>query len=84
MSTINKQTLTLSNFVHDAVEKYLAQMEGHNPVNIYPLVLQEIEVPLLKVIMRHVNNNQSRAATILGLSRGTLGKKLKQYKIKDK
>jgi Fis family transcriptional regulator len=38
-----------------------------------------VEVPLLQATLRHTNNNQSRAAELLGINRGTLRKKLKQY-----
>jgi Fis family transcriptional regulator len=43
------------------------------------MVLEEVEPPLLRAVLRHTRNNQSKAARMLGLSRGTLRKKLKQY-----
>jgi Fis family transcriptional regulator len=43
------------------------------------MVLAEVEAPLLKEIMAYTNNNQTRASVMLGLNRGTLRKKLKQY-----
>jgi Fis family transcriptional regulator len=45
------------------------------------MVLGEVEKPLLEVIMKHVKGNQSNAAKTLGLSRGTLRKKLKIYRM---
>ena len=39
----------------------------------------EVEAPLLATVMEHANGNQTRAAEMLGLNRGTLRKKLKQY-----
>ena len=47
--------------------------------NVYDMVLAEIEEPLLKTVMAYTRDNQSRAAILLGLSRGTLRKKLKIY-----
>ena len=47
--------------------------------SVYKLVLADLEIPLLETVMRFTRNNQSEAARILGLSRGTLRKKLKQY-----
>ncbi|MCL4165133.1 UNVERIFIED_CONTAM: hypothetical protein GTU68_007432 [Idotea baltica] len=41
--------------------------------------MKEVEAPLLKVVMRETNQNQSTAAQVLGLNRGTLRKKLKEY-----
>jgi len=34
---------------------------------------------LLEAVMRYADGNQTRAADMLGLNRGTLRKKLKQY-----
>jgi Fis family transcriptional regulator len=57
----------------------IAQLGDTVPSNIYELVLAEVEAPLLEEVMRKVRNNQTRAAIIMGISRGTLRKKLKQY-----
>ena len=43
--------------------------------------MREVEEPLFKVVMNHVEGNQSRAAIILGINRGTLRKKLKEFGI---
>ncbi|MCL5974465.1 MAG: hypothetical protein M1270_01290, partial [Gammaproteobacteria bacterium] len=42
-------------------------------------LMTEVEVPLLQAALAHTHGNQSRAAEILGINRGTLRKKLKQY-----
>ena len=47
------------------------------------MVLDEVEQPLLEVVMRHCGGNQTRAAQILGINRGTLRKKLQQYHLDD-
>ena len=49
--------------------------------DLYHVVLNEVEPAILNVVMEHVAGNQSQAATMLGISRGTLRKKLKQYKL---
>jgi Fis family transcriptional regulator len=64
-----------------ALTNYFSQLEGYDPVNLYEMVLEEIEVPLFNAIMHYVNGNQSRAALLLGISRSTLRKKLHQYNI---
>ena len=61
--------------------KYLKDLDGETPSNLYEKVLYEIEKPLFSTIMDHCENNQSKAATCLGINRGTLRKKLKQYEI---
>ena len=69
--------------VRQAIENYFLQLKGEVPKNLYDLVLAEVEEPLMRAVMEFTNNNQSRAAIVLGLSRGTLRKKLKQYGMLD-
>jgi Fis family transcriptional regulator len=45
------------------------------------MVLQEIEAPLLEIVMKNTRQNQTKAAEMLGLNRGTLRKKLKRYSL---
>ncbi len=67
--------------VRDALEHYLTQLDGHAPGGMYQLVISEVEAPLLETVLRYTRSNQSRAAELLGINRGTLRKKLKQYGI---
>ncbi len=69
--------------VRQAIENYFLQLKGEVPKNLYDLVLAEVEEPLMRAVMEFTNNNQSRAAIVLGLSRGTLRKKLKAYGMLD-
>jgi len=62
-----------------AIHQYLEQMGEQDGANLYELVLSEIEEPLLRAVMKHTKNNQSKTARLLGLNRGTLRKKLKKY-----
>ena len=70
---------TIRDCVERALRSYLAQLEGQDAVELYAMVLAEVETPLLQVVLEFTRNNQSRAAEVLGLNRGTLRKKLKQY-----
>ena len=65
--------------VEQAVTRYFEQLDGQIVTDVYDLVLQEVEAPLLEVVLRYTRNNQTLAATVLGLNRGTLRKKLKRY-----
>lgn len=73
----------LHDSVRQALESYFNQLKGQAPSNLYDLVLAEVEVPLLEAVMEYTRGNQSRAAILLGLSRGTLRKKLKIYGMLD-
>jgi len=69
----------LSDAVMRSLRRYLADMDGEKPCDLYGMVLKEVERPMLSVIMEHTANNQSRAAQILGINRNTLRKKLKTH-----
>lgn len=72
---------TLRKAVAKTVKQYLRDMNGHDPRALYRLVLAEVEAPLLEAVLNHADGNQTRAADILGINRGTLRKKLKQYRL---
>jgi Fis family transcriptional regulator len=65
--------------VQAAIELYLDGLNGHQVNDLYHMVLGEVEPVLLNVVMQHVDGNQSQAADMLGITRETLRKKLKQY-----
>jgi Fis family transcriptional regulator len=78
---INEQPSHLRDAVTTAVRNYLRELDGQMTTDFYQMVLAEIEAPLLTEIMTHTRNNQTKASIMLGLNRGTLRKKLKQYDI---
>ena len=64
------------------MNRYFNQHDQKNiPIDVYQLVLNEVEPPLLRTVMKFSNNNQSKAAKILGINRTTLRTKLKKYNI---
>jgi len=72
----------LKDEVRKAMRRYFSQLDQKNmPINVYQLVLKEVEPPLLNSVMKFTNNNQSKAARILGINRTTLRTKLKKYNI---
>ena len=46
---------------------------------LYDMVISQVEKPLLEVVMECADNNQSRAAQMLGINRNTLRKKLRDH-----
>lgn len=72
-------TTVLHDEVTKAVEHYLTHLNGENTANMYEIFLHEFEKPLLMTVMKHTRNNQSKAAQMLGLNRGTLRTKLKTH-----
>ena len=78
---VQSRNRLLRNFTEDAMGSYFKNLNGHKPADIYKLVMGEVEPPMLKSVMEYTDGNQSVAAEILGISRATLRKKLKQYRL---
>jgi len=70
----------LTHQVIQAVKKSLNTMSTKDGVcNLYQLIVEEVEAPLFRTVMEMTRYNQSKAARVLGVSRGTLRTKLKRY-----
>jgi Fis family transcriptional regulator len=65
--------------VEKALHRYFQHLDNEPVTDLYQMVMSEVEVPLLEAVMRYTGNNQSKASIMLGLNRGTLRTKLKQY-----
>lgn len=71
----------LRDLAANALQTYFSQLNGTKPTDLYDMVISEVELPLLRSVMEYARGNQSRAAAILGINRGTLRKKLKQHNL---
>ena len=67
--------------VRFAVRRYLEDMGDHQPEDLYGLVLSQVEKPLIEEVLRWARGNQCKSAVALGMSRGTLRKKIKDQGI---
>jgi len=66
--------------VMDVLEAYFADLNGYQGAEgVYQMVLREVERPMLEVVLRHTRGNQTKAADLLGINRGTLRKKLREH-----
>ena len=69
----------LRDHVATSVRRYLRDLDGCDTDDLYNIALRELEIPLFAEVLRHCDGNQSRAASMLGIHRATLRKKLKDY-----
>ena len=60
-------------------KRYFENLEGETITDFYPLFLSEFEPALFEAVMKFTRGNQTKAAAILSVNRGTLRKKLKIY-----
>ena len=77
----SKRSKPLHQHTEDALKKYFQNLNGDRPGDLYDLVIGEVERPLFKAVMDYTDGNQSQAACILGINRGTLRKKLRSYSL---
>jgi Fis family transcriptional regulator, factor for inversion stimulation protein len=75
------RSVPLRSLTEQALGDYFTSLNGHAPGHLYDLVLREVEEPLFRAVLDYSAGNQSRAADILGINRGTLRKKLRVYGI---
>ena len=69
--------------VRENLENYFKDLDGVEPAAMYEMILGVVEKPLLDVVMKHADGNQSRAAEWLGINRNTLRRKLLDHKLID-
>ncbi len=62
-------------------EYFAAHEGGLPPAGLYERVLREVELPLLRLSLEATRGNQIRAASLLGLNRNTLRKKIRALDI---
>lgn len=78
-ATTTNQGQSLRGCVEQAMDNYFKHLDGQDVSDVYEMVMAEVEAPMLEIVLKYTRHNQTRAAEVLGLNRGTLRKKLKQY-----
>jgi Fis family transcriptional regulator len=74
-----KNKLPFAECTSRSLKRYLKDLNGEVPSALYDMVISQVEKPLLEVVMKRAENNQTRAAQMLGLNRNTLRKKLRDH-----
>lgn len=72
----------LADAVRRSLERYFKDMDGEQPTLIYDMVLRNIEKPMIETVLGRADGNLTLAATMLGINRNTLRKKMQQLRIK--
>ncbi len=67
--------------IRDCLEQYFKDLRGAEPHSVQDMISHTVEKPLLEVVMRHAEGNQSKAAEWLGINRNTLRRKLTDHKL---
>ena len=67
--------------IRDSLEQYFKDLRGTEPHSVHDMVVGTVEKPLLEVVMKHAEGNQSKAAMWLGINRNTLRRKLLDHQL---
>jgi Fis family transcriptional regulator, factor for inversion stimulation protein len=67
--------------IRTTLEQYFKDLRGTEPHGVHEMIIAAVERPLLDVVMKHADGNQSRAAEWLGINRNTLRRKLLDHKL---
>ena len=68
--------LSLEEIIHRKLDDYFDRTKDVDVDNLYSLVMERVERPLIELTLRKTRGNQIRAAEILGINRNTLRKKI--------
>jgi two-component system nitrogen regulation response regulator GlnG len=73
--------MSLEEIVRMKLKEYFRQTGDVEPSDLYALIIERIERPLIELTLERTGGNQLQAAAILGINRNTLRKKIAALKI---
>ncbi len=74
--------LSFENFLEEKLADLVERISGLETGDIYSMVLQRVEKPLITLVLKKTEGNQVRAAHLLGINRNTLRKKIRELGIR--
>lgn len=72
---------SLSDQVTKTLEAYFDTLQEESTSDLYEMVIQQVEKPMIEFVLNNTNNNQTQTAQILGINRNTLRKKMQKYQL---
>ncbi len=78
------ENLSLEEIIQRKLNDYFNRTRGVDVENLYSLVIERVERPLIELTLKATRGNQIRAAQILGINRNTLRKKITHLHINVK
>ncbi|MCH6544559.1 MAG: sigma-54-dependent Fis family transcriptional regulator [Deltaproteobacteria bacterium] len=78
------ENLSLEEIIQRKLDDYFNRTRGVDVENLYSLVIERVERPLIELTLKATRGNQIRAAQILGINRNTLRKKITNLRISVK
>ncbi|MFH4355003.1 MAG: helix-turn-helix domain-containing protein [Neisseriaceae bacterium] len=73
--------VTIGQCIRDNLAEYFVDLEGESPTNVYAMVIEQVEKALIELILERCEDNQTRAAKMLGISRSSLRMRMNRYRL---
>lgn len=80
---IEIRPLSLEAFIDERLNRFIKKLNGAKGANFYNMIITEIEKPLISLALKETKGNQIKAATLLGINRNTLRKKITELKLSN-
>ena len=80
-SEITNYKESLEDIVRLKLSHFLEKAKNCDIEDLYPVVLAQVEKPLIELTLKRSSGNQLQAARMLGINRNTLRKKIQELKI---
>jgi DNA-binding protein Fis len=74
---------SLYDFLRKEIQRMMLGIGVHNEGNIYPLIVEEVERSIIKIVLEETSGNLFASAKMLGISRSTLYRKIKDLHIEQ-
>jgi DNA-binding protein Fis/ActR/RegA family two-component response regulator len=73
--------VSLEAFIEERLNRFIKKLNGAKGANFYDMIIAEIEKPLISLALKETRGNQIKAATLLGINRNTLRKKVTELRL---
>lgn len=73
--------LRLNECVSMSTQQFLDDMGSTPPDNLHKVILSEAERAMIETVLKHTNQNQTKTAELLGITRATLRNRMTRYKL---
>ncbi len=80
-ANLEKEMPDFDQLIEKKLEQFVKKFRHGGGENVYDLLMEEVEKPLITLVLKEMEGNQVQASQLLGIHRNTLRKKMKSLNI---